>query len=100
VRFDEIEVARLPASLEGMYLSGAGRGAFWPAGSVDADAGLHEIEVRAERPDGLEDLLGARRLVWLGDLAASPETSPRTVELPDACDRFVDRFAYERRGTG
>ena len=52
-----------------MYLSGAGRGAFWPAGEVsDVTAGTHEVTVRAADPGGLAGTLDARRLVWLGDL--------------------------------
>jgi len=96
VSFDGTELAELPASLDGMYLSGAGRGAFWPAGEVDADAGTHELSVVAAEPGGLAGTLDARRLVWLGDLAATPLADPRTVALADACDAYVDRYAYER----
>jgi len=98
VSFDGERVAELPASLEGMYLSGAGRGAFWPAGTVDADAGKHEVEVEAAGPSGLAGTLDARRLVWLGNVAASPTTPARTVSLASACDLYVDHFAYERKG--
>jgi hypothetical protein len=98
VLFDGEQVAELPASLEGMYLSGAGRGAFWPAGEVTADAGSHEVTVRAAEPNGLADALGARRLVWLGDLAASPAGAPRTIPLRDACGEYVDHYAYDRKG--
>ena len=38
VLFDGEQVAELPASLDGLYLSGAGRGAFWPAGEVRTPA--------------------------------------------------------------
>lgn len=98
--FDGEQVAELPASLDGLYLSGAGRGAFWPAGEVrDATAGTHEVTVRAADPGGLAGTLDARRLVWLGDLAASPTTPPLTVPLADACGHYVDHFAYDR-GSG
>ena len=61
--FDGEQVAELPASLDGMYLSGAGRGAFWPAGEVsDVTAGKHEVTVRAAEPGGLAGTLDARRL--------------------------------------
>jgi hypothetical protein len=98
VLFDGIPAGQLPASVEGMYLSGAGRGAFWPVGPVQASGGEHEITVVAAEPNGLADALGARRLVWLGNLAASPTAGPRTVALADACDAYVDRYAYERKG--
>ncbi len=97
VLFDGEPVASLPASLEGMYLSGAGRGAFWPAGEVTADAGRHQVTVRAAEPEGLAGTLDARRLVWLGDLAASPAIEPETVPLARACERYVDHYAYDRR---
>jgi hypothetical protein len=100
VLFDGERVAELPASLDGMYLSGAGRGAYWPAGDVrGADAGEHEVTVRAADPGGLAGTLDARRLVWLGNVTASPTAPPpRTVKLADACDRYVDHYAYDRRG--
>jgi len=56
--------------------------------------------VRAADPGGLAGTLDARRLVWLGDLAASPTTPPLTVPLADACGRYVDHFAYGRRAGG
>ena len=78
VVFDGEVVAELPASLEGMYLSGAGRGAFWPAGEIDRRVGrMPRSTVRAAEPNGLADALGARRLVWLGDLAAAPRRRRR-----------------------
>ena len=92
-------IAELSASLEGMYLSGAGRGAFWPAGEIDAPSGEAEITVRAADPGGLEQALGARRLVWLGNLAAS-RSSLGAIPLDDACGRYVDRYAYDREGGG
>jgi hypothetical protein len=56
------------------------------------------VTVRAAEPGGLAGTLGARRLVWLGDLAASPAIAPRTVALAQACDRYVDHYAFERKG--
>ncbi len=101
VSFDGDQVAQLPASVDGMYLSGAGRGAFWPAGQVSgAAAGEHQVTVEAAKPAGLAGTLDARRLVWLGDLAASPAVAPRTVALAQACGRYVDHYAYDRKGNG
>jgi hypothetical protein len=54
--------------------------------------------VLATEAGGLVGSLDGRRLVWLGDLAASPIGEPRTVPLRDACEGYVDRYAYERRG--
>ncbi|HEY8000437.1 MAG TPA: hypothetical protein VID76_00785 [Solirubrobacterales bacterium] len=101
VSVDGEQVAELPASLDGMYLSGAGRGAFWPAGEVaQATAGEHEVTVEAAEPGGLAGTLNARRLVWLGDLAASPVADPETLALAAACGRYVDHYAYEKNGGG
>ena len=69
--------AELPASLEGFYLVGAGRGAFWPAGDLPSSGGPVEIEVAAAEPTGLQDLLGFERRVWLGDIALSATAGPR-----------------------
>ena len=96
-------VATLPPSLDGMYLSGAGRGAYWSAGQIDVAAGVRadaEITIRAADPGGLAGALGAPRRVWLGDLAASPVRAPHTVDLAAACDSYVDHFTLDRRGQG
>jgi hypothetical protein len=99
VIYDGQVVATLPPSLDGMYLSGSGRGAYWSAGQIEvADAGNVEITVRAADPGGLAGALGAPRRVWLGDLAASPVGGPRTVNLADSCHRYVDHYTLDRRG--
>ncbi len=99
VLYEGEPIAELPASLDGMYLSGAGRGAFWPAGEFSSDrAGNRVIRVRSAEPSGLADAVGAQRRVWLGDVAASPVADPKAVAIADACERYVDRFALERRG--
>jgi hypothetical protein len=84
----------LPPSLDGMYLDGAGRGAFWPAGEVDVLRRADQpttITVHAAEPTRLQRALGVPRRVWLGSLAATPVTEPRTVPIAEACDRYVDR---------
>jgi hypothetical protein len=88
-------VAELPPSLEGMYLSGAGRGAFWPAGEFEG-SGSATVTVRAAEPNGLQEALGVERRVWLGDLAATAVADPRTVPIEDACGEYVDHFTLER----
>ena len=101
VLFNGEPVAELPPSLEGMYLSGAGRGAFWPAGTVEAPGvGPSAVEVRAAEPTGLQDALGVPRRVWLGDLAAGPVVRPATEAIADACAGYVDHFRLHRRGRG
>jgi hypothetical protein len=96
---DGTPVATLPPSLDGMYISGAGRGAFWPAGSFDADgAGRVEVEVRAAEPNGLQDALGVVRRVWLGHLAATRAADPREESLRAACGSYVDHFTLDRDG--
>jgi hypothetical protein len=99
VLYEGEPIAHLPPSLDGMYLSGAGRGAFWPAGSFDTNrSGTRTIAVRAAEPSGLQDALGAERRVWLGDVAVTPTTEPRAELMTDACDAYVDHFTLERRG--
>jgi hypothetical protein len=94
-------VGELPPSVDGMYLSGAGRGAFWPVGEIVGDAaGPVTITVRAAEPGGLAGTLDARRLVWLGNLAASPAVDPKTVAIADACGRYVDHYSFEKLGGG
>jgi hypothetical protein len=89
-------IAELPASLDGMYLDGAGRGAFWPAGQLVNRGGPIEVIVRAAEPTALQDLLGVERRVWLGDLAATPAADARIVPIDEACGEYVDHFTLER----
>jgi hypothetical protein len=101
VLYEGEPIAKLPPSLDGMYLSGAGRGAFWPAGEFSSEeSGEATITVRATKPTGLQDALGVERRVWLGDLAASPIAEPKAELMSDSCDEYVDHFTLERRGGG
>jgi len=94
-------VAELPASLEGMYLDGAGRGAYWPAGEFETETlGPVSVTVRAAEPSDLQEALGVERPAWLGGLAATPTRRPRQRPLAGGCGRYVDRYALERRGKG
>ncbi len=93
-------VATLPPSLDGMYISAAGRGAFWPAGEVEDPPSSVTVTVRALEPDGLEGALGDERRVWLGDLAASPIAVPEAIPIRAACGEYVDRVALARGGGG
>ena len=92
VSADGVEFAELPPSLEGFYLVGAGRGAFWPAGELQSDDGMVEITVAAAEPSGLQDALGVKREVWLGQLALTPVEGPRTMPLREACGEYVDHY--------
>jgi hypothetical protein len=92
-------VAELPPSLDGMYIDGAGRGAFWPAGELEASVrGPVEIAVRARAPSGLQEAFGVERRVWLGALAASSATDPVRRDLTGSCDAYVDHFRFSRGG--
>jgi hypothetical protein len=92
------EVATLPPSLDGMYqtdfLPDHPQDSFWPAGQirVPEDARTTRMTVHAAAPNGLQDALGVRRQVWLGELAATRPADPRQVPLADACGAYVDHF--------
>jgi hypothetical protein len=92
LRVDGEEAAELPASLEGFYLTGAGRGAFWPAGDVTTSGEPVEVEVEAAEPSGLQDALGVERRVWLGRVAMSSTAEPETKPLADTCGEYVDHY--------
>jgi hypothetical protein len=92
---DGEEVADLRPSLEGFYLTGAGRGAFWPAGELDSVGGPVEIEVEAADPSGLQDALGVERMVWLGRLALASTTPPEIEQGALACGKYTDHFLPE-----
>jgi hypothetical protein len=96
VSVDGAEVATLPPSLEGFYLTGAGRGAFWPAGEVTTSGGPVEIEVAAAEPSALQRALGVERTTWLGTVALTSQDEPETKELATACDEYVDHYEIER----
>jgi hypothetical protein len=93
-------VAELPPSLDGMYLTSPGQGAFWPAGEIELDSpdGSVDVEVTAAEPNGLQDALGVERRVWLGALAASPVAEADAVPMGDACGEYLDRFTLSRPG--
>ncbi len=83
--------AELPASLDGMYLTHQGEGAFWPAGEARSSGGPVTVTVQAAEPSGLQRVLGVRRQVWLGTLAAT-RGGPKQATLRDTCDEYVDHF--------
>jgi len=91
-------LAELPPSLDGMYLDGAGQGAFWPAGELTTTAagGPLEVELRAAAPSGLQDALGVERRVWLGELAATAAADPVEAELRGPCGAYIDHFRFDR----
>jgi len=92
VSVDGEEVAELPPSLEGFYLTGAGKGAYWPAGELDSEGGPAEIEIEAAAPSGLQDALGVDRKAWIGTLAFTKDTPVKTLALSRACGRYVDHY--------
>jgi hypothetical protein len=92
VSADGEEIGELPPSLEGFYLTGAGRGAFWPAGELDSSGGAVEIEIEASAPSAFQDALGVERQVWIGTLALSAEVQPSLTALASACGEYVDHF--------
>jgi hypothetical protein len=96
------DVAELPPTLEGFYLTGAGRGAFWPAGKITVSGGPPEvgvpveIEVSADEPSGLQRALGVERSTWLGTVALTSRDRPETTELVRACNEYVDHYEAVR----
>jgi hypothetical protein len=85
--------AGLPPSLDGMYFSHQGQGAFWPAGEVKVtNTRPVTVTVSAAEPSGLQRLLGVRRRVWLGNLAASPVRATRSLPLSASCSDYVDHY--------
>ena len=90
---DGEEIASLPPSLEGLYLTSAGRGAFWPAGELETDGGEAEIVIEAAKPSALQQALGVERRAWIGTLALSADRKPVQLPLSDACGRYVDHFS-------
>lgn len=90
LRLNGEEVAELPPTLEGFYLVGAGRGAFWPAG--ETGGGTVEVEVEASEPTGLQDALGVERKVWLGTLAFTAVQEFDQSPLGASCGQYVDHY--------
>jgi hypothetical protein len=91
------ETKTLPPSLDGMYFSSPGRGAFWDAGSLTVKkAGPVEVTVDASDPPLLSRLTGARRRVWLGTLAATKLQSMQTLPLAKSCGGYVDHYVPKR----
>jgi hypothetical protein len=87
----------LPPSLDGMYLTHQAQGSFWPAGTLRVTgSGAVPITVSAKEPTGLQRLLGVRRQVWLGPLAATRPGSAKRA-LASACGSFVDHFTRTPR---
>ena len=84
---------RLPPSLDGMYLTHQGQGAWWAAGTITVrGARPVTVSVNAARPSGLQRFLGVTRQVWLGGLAASRAAPPQSLPLGQACGRYVDHY--------
>ena len=92
VSVDGEEIAELPPSLEGFYLTGAGRGAFWPAGELETEGGTAEIEIEAAAPSGFQDALGVERKAWVGTLAFSTLRFGPLIALEKACGQYVDHY--------
>jgi hypothetical protein len=87
----------LPPSLDGMYFSSPGRGAFWDAGSIMVTKpGPVEVTVDATDPPLLSRLTGARRRVWLGNLAASRVQTMQSHPLAKSCGLYVDHYVPQR----
>jgi len=83
----------LPPSLDGMYFTHAGQGAFWPAGElVLRRPATVRVQVNGGDPPVLSRLSGATRRVWLGNLAASPRAADKSRPLGKSCGTYVDHY--------
>jgi hypothetical protein len=87
---------RLPPSLDGMYLTHQGEGAWWAAGKLVLKHPTRvKVSVVAPQPSGLQRLFGVKRRVWLGGIAATRATPPRRVAVGRACGRmYVDHYYF------
>jgi hypothetical protein len=74
-----------------MYLSEQGQAAFWRAGTLRSMGGPVTVTVRAEDPSSFQRLVGVRRQVWLGSVAAT-RGDATTIGLHGVCNRFVDHY--------
>ena len=84
---------RLPPSLDGMYLTHQGEGAWWAAGSIRVRrAGPLKVAVITADPSSAQDALGVERRVWLGGIAATRAAAPQSVPVGGACGRYVDHY--------
>ncbi|UJA21001.1 hypothetical protein HJD18_12800 [Thermoleophilia bacterium SCSIO 60948] len=107
------EVTELPPSLGGMYLTEKGGGSFWDVGRIEVDSPTGDdiraiakgeddvdlgeqvrIEVTSAEPEGLAGAVGARRLTWLGAVAATQVDSTEGGERPLSlsCGAYIDHF--------
>ncbi len=92
VRAGESSV-RLPPSLDGMYLTHQGEGAWWSAGTIRVPkTGPVKVAVIAAEPSSLQDALGVERRVWLGGIAATRAVPAQSVPVGGACGRYVDHY--------
>jgi hypothetical protein len=88
----------LPPSLDGMYLTHQAQGAFWPTGSFRVTKpGPVTVTITAEKPNAFQRLIGVRRQVWLGPLAA---TRPGSAQVPvhRACGQYLDHYTFRSGG--
>jgi hypothetical protein len=88
----------LPPSLDGMYLTHQAQGAFWPAGGLRVNRpGPVTVTVTAGKPSRFQRLMGVRRQVWLGPLAATRPGS-REVPIRHACGQYLDHYTFRTGG--
>jgi hypothetical protein len=81
-----------------MYLTHQAQGSFWPTGSLQAKRpGPVTVTVTAGKPSRFQRLMGVRRQVWLGPLAATRPGS-REVPIRHACGSYLDHYTFRTGG--
>ena len=102
VIYDGEVIADLPPSLDGMYLSGAGRGAYWPAGEIERRRRRADRDRPSAPPIPAASPARSARRAASGSATSPPARWPSRAPcaLAQACGEYVDHYELERRGAG
>jgi hypothetical protein len=82
----------LPPTLDGKVPYFEGAGPFWPAGSVRSRGGRVRVTVQVGDLGRVQRLLGVKRRIALGVIAATSTKPEQSLLLNRSCGRFVDWY--------